>query len=677
MSGRLKGVLDLSSFEALNDEACINMVMDSVMLADLPEFAVENNFVVYFPMVEGSALIRGGCVGGGIYMLSASSTHCEITGEISGRRTSAYPPAYTVDVTVEGSGYAGVNASHNEHYFVVAVKAVPKDGARFIGWFNESGELISAEPELELTDPAAFGFPEGASTEFVYTAKFESETTPVPTAVLPETPDPRALAEFSDPAFEALVRHALGYDEHQRILNADLAELTSFGVFGEDIRSIEDAHKLPNLKKLYVNGAPNIDFSELSGFKRLSSLVVINCGIKDISFVEPLTALKEFTFDGAEVTDLSPVAALKALRHLAVNSTGITDFSALRGLWLTYLSVFDQPGADLSSVRQMTTLETLCLANCGIEEIFFISSLSNLTELDLSCNYIDDLVTITLLPKLQHVDLSNNRIENVDLLFGLRNIRWIDLSFNPIPLDRIDALNAALVHVNDDNPVEFYPRDRENLACWPVDLDDDGTDEYFYLDLDSLTGDFISFVWVENAEHRLLGSMMQCGTGHVAYSTFAVVQSPEFGTCLMSIYPEWDGSCCGYELYDIVNGDLRSVRNVFFYSYDSDEGNLMDPAEAAAYEAEINALLENGCMLVSTDRYGVLTGTFVNTRTGEELAFPYENGYSSVIALIRGFGSVGSGLSSRRAAMEAEGYVFFDDPVTYRFRIDPEYVAGD
>ena len=69
--------------------------------------------------------------------------------------------------------------------------------------------------------------------------------------------------------------------------------------------------------------------------------------------------------------------------------------------------------------------------------------------------------------------------------------------------------------------------------------------------------------------------------------------------------------------------------------------------------------------------------SFVNLRTGEPFSFPYENGWSSVTALIRGFGSVGNGLKSHRAAMEAEGCVFFDDPVTYRFRIKPDYVAGD
>lgn len=505
----------------------------------------------------------------------------------------------------------------------------------------------------------------------------EPTAPPKQTAVPTGTPDPDADAEFSDPAFEERMRWVLGLEAGERITNADLSDITQVVIAGEDIRSIEDAHKLPNLNKLILNGTPNINFSELSEFGELESLVVINCGIKGISFVEPLTQLNEFEFDGAEVTDLSPLAGHEALRTLCFGSTGVVELSPIERLPLSRLGISDQPGMDLSPVGRMTTLKELSLINCGLTDCGFISKLTSLTFLNLYGNYIADIAPLSAFSRLRQVVLTNNRIENIDVLFGLGELSMASLSFNPIPLERIDALNAALSSAEDDSPVEFYPRDRGRLACWPVDLDDDGTDEYFCLDLDWLIDDFVSVVWIENADHRLLGSRMYCGTGHVAYNTFAVVESPVFGTCLMQIYPEWGGTVYGYELYDIENADLRSVRNVSFYSCDPEQGNLMDKGEAAAYEAEVNALLGTGCLLVSTDSYGVLTGTFVDPRTGEEFSITHGEGGSSAIGLIRGFGSVGGAISSRREEMEERGFVFFDDPVTYRFRIDPDHVAGD
>lgn len=501
----------------------------------------------------------------------------------------------------------------------------------------------------------------------------DADDTPAPAG----TTDPFAEPEFSDPAFEERMRWVLGLEEGERLTNADLSDITQVVIAGEDIRSIEDAHKLSNLNKLILNGTPNINFSELSEFGELESLVVINCGIKGISFVEPLTQLNEFEFDGAEVTDLSPLSGHTALHTLYFGSTGVTDLSPIAELSLSRLSISDQPETDFALVGEMTSLKELSLINCGLTDCGFISKLSGLTYLSLYGNYVSDIAPLSAFSRLRQVDLANNRIENIDVLFGLGELEQASLSFNPIPIDRIDALNAALSSAEDDSPVEFYPRDRERLACWPVDLDDDGTDEYFCLDLDWLIDDFVSVVWIENADHRLLGSKMNCGTGHVAYNTFAVVESPVFGTCLMQIYPEWGGTVYGYELYDIENADLRSVRNVSFYSCDPEQGNLMDKGEAAAYEAEVNALLGTGCLLVSTDRCGVLTGTFVDPRTGEEFSITHGEGGSSAIGLIRGFGSVGGAISSRREEMEERGFVFFDDPVTYRFRIDPDHVAGD
>ena len=206
------------------------------------------------------------------------------------------------------------------------------------------------------------------------------------------------------------------------------------------------------------------------------------------------------------------------------------------------------------------------------------------------------------------------------------------------------------------------------IACWPIDFDGDGTDEYFRFDLDLIVNDFVSFAWVESADGRLLSHRFYCGSGHIAYCTLAVVNSPDHGLCLMQLGPEFYGEYYGYTLYALRDGEFGSIASEVFYNYDSKEGadNSFDPGDAARYEAEVNALLASGRVLVSTDRCGVMNGELFAGSSDEPIAV----GANEVSAVVCTVGCSDRAIESMRGE-GAEEFLFVDEPLRCRISVRP------
>jgi hypothetical protein len=212
------------------------------------------------------------------------------------------------------------------------------------------------------------------------------------------------------------------------------------------------------------------------------------------------------------------------------------------------------------------------------------------------------------------------------------------------------------------------PEPVEDVARWPIDLDGDGTDEYFCVQLTNLVYDFVSFAWVEDAAGDRIGNEFNCGTGTVAQNTFALVESPEYGSCLMRLLPEYEGELYGYELWRIENGGLKSVFSETVFNYD-DEGvqEIPDRETLSAYEERVNALLETGRIFITTDRYGAVKKELYLMESGKRLNLAVYDRF----AVISAAGNAGNGLEQNRAALEAHGITVVDEPLGYRFHAEP------
>ena len=358
--------------------------------------------------------------------------------------------------------------------------------------------------------------------------------------------------------------------------------------------------------------------------------------------------------------------------------TGI-DLGSLEDLerlhYIKSLSIWDAPNADFDSIPVYTKLGELSVRNCGLTDISFVSKFTGVEHLDLSDNYIEDVSPLRALPNLKLLNIENNRISSIEGLMKLPALSDIEFSWNPLTDAQADELIEHVMSNGDPDfgpTANFYTGDKSRFACWPVDLDEDGVDEYFYANLDWMAIDFVSYVWLEDASGRRLGDWLPCGTGHVAFGTYALVNDETNGACIMRIAPEFLNEYYGYDLYDLRDGKFQHVRGEVFYNYDAleeeqdDEAmeDFLDPVYAKAYEERMRELLDSGYVLVTTDRWGVMMRELYLKDSGKPLDRP-----SGTMAIICTEGA--SVDPARRAQYETMGLTFVDEPLGYRFMAEP------
>ena len=364
---------------------------------------------------------------------------------------------------------------------------------------------------------------------------------------------------------------------------------------------------------------------------------------------------------------------LMGLEHVYLHGEEITDLSDIRKfVGAEVISIASAPNANFAEFDAPSNLKELSINNCGLTDVSFISNISSLIILDLEDNEIEDVSPIAGLRQLKYLQLENNRISDISPLMEMRGLSDVMLSFNPIPLEQIDALRELVERYGDPDygpHVSFYTGDLTRTACWPMDLNGDGEDEYFCVRLDWLDIDFVSYAWLESADGRRLSDIMFCGTGHVAHCSFALVESPEYGTCLMRLDPEFIGQEYGYSLYKLVDGKLQSVCDENFYNYDSEQVQSYDPDEAKAYQKKVRELISSGTVLISTDAYGLLKGELVEVTAKGERVFTLSN--NEIQAIICTHGIIGSGVDYLKNCEYPDRFVIVEGRLLYNIVVDP------
>ncbi len=145
-----------------------------------------------------------------------------------------------------------------------------------------------------------------------------------------------------------------------------------------------------------------------------------------------IIGLKIFEFELKELPEnIREFTNLKFL-NLAYNQ--ISDISALEILTgLTELALWNNPiGNNISALSNLTNLTKLELSNTQLNNIYELSSLSNIIELSIDTNKISDISALRSLTKLKILKLSHNKISNIVALRNLTNIIKLDLSYNKI-----------------------------------------------------------------------------------------------------------------------------------------------------------------------------------------------------------------------------------------------------
>lgn len=166
----------------------------------------------------------------------------------------------------------------------------------------------------------------------------------------------------------------------------------------------------------------------------------------DAVYTNDLWDLTFFTVP-AGVKDLSDLQHLIFLEELAVDGAPGEQMGYITSLSnLTYLEICNTPVSvsDLRLIGSLPKLQSLTLNNCELATTAGLEQLNKLTYLDLSNNTIRNIDPLMSMTELRELNLAHNALTDLDALTNLKKLTQLDVSFNSLktlrPLYNITGL---------------------------------------------------------------------------------------------------------------------------------------------------------------------------------------------------------------------------------------------
>lgn len=243
--------------------------------------------------------------------------------------------------------------------------------------------------------------------------------------------------------------------------------------------NIEDINPIKHLSTLEELALPNALITEVDAIrdcKNLKKLQLQNNKIEDISPLEDLLELVEIDISGNEITNITALHNIKNISDLDLSNNQISNGEIIKNLTaLRYLKIAQNKLTEVSFLREKHTLEALdisnnpihsfmndisdlknlthlildgistvndrkkslpsnlvylSMANCNLDHVEILTSLTALTDLNISYNQISDVDDLIVLEKLEQLNLRNNRIEKASVLMINKRLKWLDITDN-------------------------------------------------------------------------------------------------------------------------------------------------------------------------------------------------------------------------------------------------------
>lgn len=234
--------------------------------------------------------------------------------------------------------------------------------------------------------------------------------------------------------------------------------------YGNGIYSLEALSLFPNFRQLTIrinewDDSVITDFTPVLQLSRLEYLWISYGKDEeiDLSFLGQMPAITELFLTHCKIADVSFLRRMPQLQCLSLYQTPVEDLAVLENLSnLVELALYDNEDAkNKETVGKLTKMQDLGMQNCGIEDIGFLSGLTELRGVNLNGNRVTDITPLAGLDKLERVGLSENKIRDITALEGLHNI--YDLAMDSNEIQDISAL-AQLSRLNQvgisDNRIE-------------------------------------------------------------------------------------------------------------------------------------------------------------------------------------------------------------------------------
>lgn len=223
-------------------------------------------------------------------------------------------------------------------------------------------------------------------------------------------------------------------------------DIIEFGSSNEDIVQIID----DGLEVVGVGSGDLTIFNKTTETEIYSTRFNVYNSIVVTAIKEELKALNYITSNSETLTPelLSKVETLDLDGQLINNISDVVSIKTLTGL--KQLNIANNDIEDSSFLSTLLDLEELNISNNLISSIASISYLTNLVKLDVSFNNIDNISDFTYLSRLQELNIGSNDITNIRSLSALYDLTALDMSYNAISSDTIDAISglSELVSLN-------------------------------------------------------------------------------------------------------------------------------------------------------------------------------------------------------------------------------------
>ena len=173
---------------------------------------------------------------------------------------------------------------------------------------------------------------------------------------------------------------------------------------------------------------------------------LLDVGESTVLYTNDLWTIKEFTVpEGAK--DYTDLKNLLFLEKLTINN-GLSDdlsfISSLANLTTLNITKTNVSQETLSAIGALPLLKELTLSECGLTSIAPLENAIGITKLDLNNNAIRNIDALSKMANLQEVNLKYNALTSLDALSSNTSIVKLDISTNSLtsvaPISSLSAL---------------------------------------------------------------------------------------------------------------------------------------------------------------------------------------------------------------------------------------------
>ncbi|MGD2087946.1 MAG: COR domain-containing protein [Candidatus Aminicenantes bacterium] len=275
------------------------------------------------------------------------------------------------------------------------------------------------------------------------------------------------------------------------------------------------------------------------------------------------------------------ISLLHFLEHVIIVGTGFNDYSSLSSLaQLTSLDLVANNLSDVSVLSSLTQLTSLNLAANNLNDVSFLSSLTQLTSLNLEANNLNDVSFLSSLTQLTFLNLSwNKEIKDYSFLSSLKQLTFLDLNNNNLSdvsfLSSLTQLTSLNLGWNQSIKDHSFLSSMTQLTSLNLDKNKSIKDYSFLSSLTQLTS--LDLAANDLTDVSFLSSLTQLTSLNLGYNSLSDVSFLSSLTQLTSL--NLRENPITNPPPEIVEKGIEAIRNFF--------KQLEDQGKARLYEARL------------------------------------------------------------------------------------------